>query len=31
MADNISMADNINDFTHEIINGVNDMVKIHIR
>jgi hypothetical protein len=26
-----SMADNINDFTHEIINGVNDMVKIHIR
>jgi hypothetical protein len=26
-----SMAHNINDFTHEIINGVNDMVKIHIR
>jgi hypothetical protein len=26
-----SMADNINDFTHEVINGVNDMVKIHIR
>jgi hypothetical protein len=26
-----SMADNINDFTHEIIDGVKDMVKIHIR
>jgi len=25
------MADNINDFTHEIINGVNDMVNIHLR
>jgi hypothetical protein len=26
-----AMTDNINDFTHEIINGVNDMIRIHIR
>jgi hypothetical protein len=26
-----AMTDNINDFTHEIINGVNDMIRIHTR